>query len=490
MLYTNIYVSLQRFYATNDTLKYYYFMKNIFKLFALSLIGFMAIACSNEEVPSNPNSLRAPEFNCNVTENVITVTWSAIEGAAYYQVALNDNEPEKTDKLIHRFEGLKWDTTYTIKLQAISTNPEHNSAIVSKEATIAARVVPAYREWYPENGAAATAISDNGRWVVGCLDRQGMIIDLNSDEIVLVENFDCMDVADNGIIVGATYEDSQSGEAAMYINGESVKLDLSELTESNMSSLMAVTPDGEYMVGWWWEYDESSYYGSMYGMIVPFAYDVIKDRITVLPVGENLYPLSGVSTYGVSPERAIVGCEQSNAMMAVYWEDEYTPFTYPQFEYNSEYVPTATFGDTQVRMTPSGKYLYGIAKTYPEGAGDVQLPACYNVETGEVTTFAGECAMGSVSAMTDDGTVFLNNVPVGYETAYVADLNGNTEELTPIVNWLITKHSIDLYNYLNTDDNSYVIIGASADGRTLLGLGYTEMGQVSYVISLDGQPMP
>jgi hypothetical protein len=465
-------------------------MKNIIKLFALSLIGIMAIACTNEPMPSNPNSLKAPLFSCNVTENVITVTWNAVEGAAYYQVALNDDEPAKTDKLIHQFDGLKWGTTYTVKLQAIAADPALNSQISSQEITIAERKVPAYREWYPENGAAATAISSNGRYVVGCLDRQGMIIDLEYDEISYVENFDCMDVADNGLVVGCTYEESQSGEAAMFIDGKAVKLDLSELTTSNMSSFMAVTPDGEYIVGWWWEYDEKSYYGSMYGMIVPFAYDVLKDRITVLPVGDNIYPLSGVSPYGVSPERQIVGCEQSQAMMAVYWEDEYTPYTYPQFEYNSEYIPTATFGDTQVRMTPSGKYLYGIAKTYPDGAGDVQSPACYNVETGEVTTFAGACATGAVSAMTDDGIVFLNNVPVGYETAYVADLNGDAQTLYPIIDWLIDEHSIDLYNYMNTDDNSYVIVDTSADGRTFIGLGYTEMGQVSYVICLDGTPMP
>ena len=91
--------------------------------------------------------------------------------------------------------------------------------------------------------------------------------------------------------------------------------------------------------------------------------------------------------------------------------------------------------------------------------------------------------------MTNDGDVFLNNVSLGYETAYVSHVN-DPETLTPIVNWLITKHSIDLYNYLNVEDNSYVIIVASADGRTLLGLGYTEMGQIAMVIDLDGVAMP
>jgi hypothetical protein len=317
-----------------------------------------------------------------------------------------------------------------------------------------------------------------------------MIIDLDTDELTMIENFDCQDVADDGIIVGATYEDSQSGEAAMYINGKSVKLDLSELTESDMSSLQAVTPDGLFAVGWWWEYDDKSYYGKMYDTIVPFAYDVIKDRITVLEAGDTLYGVGGVSPYGVSPDHMIVGCEQGYAMMAVLWEDEYSKFTYPVFEYDSEYRPTLSFGDTMTRMTPNGKYIYSVATTYPEGSASVSQPACYDLETNTLTTFAGECAMGSVSAMTNDGVVFLNNVNVGYETAYVADLNGNTETLTPIIDWFLDTHSIDLYNNMNVEDNAYVIIGASADGRTLLALGYTEMGHATIVIDLDGEPMP
>lgn len=465
-------------------------MKNIFKGFLVAAMAIAAMACSNDEPQvGGDNRLATPEFSANANENSITVSWTTVDGAAYYQVWLNNEEPVKTDKTVHRFDGLKWNTEYTVNIQAIAANADENSLVGTAKVTIAERKVPVYREWLPENGAAANAISDNGRYVVGSFDRQGMIIDLDTDELVMLENFDCMDVADNGVIVGATYEDSMMGEAAMYINGQSVKLDLSELTTSDMSSFSAVTPDGMYVVGWWWEYDDSSYYGSIYGYIVPFAYDVLKDRITVLPVGDNIYPLAGVSPYGVSPDHHIVGCEQSDAMMAVYWEDEYTPFTYPVFEYDSNYVPTITFGDTQVRMTTSGNYLYGIVKRYPDGSKDEQQPACYNVETGTLTTFAGACIDGSVSAMTNDGDVFLNNVPLGYETAYVSHVN-DPETLTPIVNWLITKHSIDLYNYLNVEDNSYVIIGASADGRTLLGLGYTEMGQIAMVIDLDGVAMP
>ena len=464
-------------------------MKNLFKGFMVAAIAIVAMACSTDEpTQQGGNGLAAPEMGANANENSITVSWTAVEGAAYYEIWLNDGAHTKTDKTVHRFEGLKWETEYTVNLMAVGAG-DTNSAVVSQKVVIAARKVPAYREWIPQNGSTATSISDNGRWVVGCFDRQSMIIDLDTDEIELIENFDCMDVADNGLVVGATYEDSQSGEAAILIDGKCVKLDLSDLTESTMSSFTAVTPDGEYIVGWWWEYDENSYYGRIYGYIVPFAYDVLKDRITVLECGENVYPIQGISAAAVSPERKIVGVEQSNAMMAVVWEDEYAGFTYPVFEYDSEYRPTHTFGDTQTRMTTNGKYIYSVSKTYPDSSTDLQQPACFDLETNTLTTFEGPCSIGSVSAMTNDGVVFLNNVPIGYETAYVSHVD-TPEIQTPIVDWLLDENNIDLYNYMNVEENSYVIIGASADGRTLLALGYTEQGHVSIVISLDGEPMP
>ena len=465
-------------------------MKNLFKGFVVAAMAILAIACGNDSPEPVNNGLKMPEFSANANENSITVSWTAVDGAAYYQIWLNGNEPVKTDKLVHRFDGLKWNTEYTVNLQAIATDAKKNSKVATQQVIIAERKVPVYREWYPQNGSTATAISDNGRFVVGCFDRQGMIIDLDTDELTMIENFDCQDVADDGIIVGATYEDSQSGEAAMYINGKSVKLDLSELTESDMSSLQAVTPDGLFAVGWWWEYDAESYYGKMYQDIVPFAYDIIKDRIIILEAGDTLYGVGGVAAYSVTADHRILGCEQGYAMMAVLWEDEYSKFTYPVFEYDSEYRPTLSFGDTMTRMTPNGKYIYSVATTYPEGSASVSQPACYDLETNTLTTFAGECAMGSVSAMTNDGVVFLNNVNIGYETAYVADLDGNTETLTPIIDWFLDTHSIDLYNNMNVEDNAYVIIGASADGRTLLALGYTEMGHATIVIDLDGEPMP
>ena len=201
-------------------------MKNIAR-FLLCVVAIATLASCTKSATEggSANRLATPEFSANASENSITVSWTAVEGAAYYEVALNEKAPERTDKTVHRFENLEWDTTYTVKLQAIAANAEDSSLVATQEVVIAARVVPVYREWYPQNGSTAIAISDDGRWVVGAFDRQGMILDLTSDEITYVENFEFSDVADTGVAVGCTYESSQSGEAAMYIQGKTVKIE-------------------------------------------------------------------------------------------------------------------------------------------------------------------------------------------------------------------------------------------------------------------------
>ena len=102
--------------------------------------------------------------------------------------------------------------------------------------------------------------------------------------------------------------------------------------------------------------------------------------------------------------------------------------------------------------------------------------------------FGGKCFNGTVTAMTDDGIAFLNDVPYYMgTTSYVVDLNsGNTETQKPIIDWLLDEYSIDLYNYIQ---EGVMTIGASADGRTILGIVNTDMGWMTYVIDLDGTPM-
>jgi hypothetical protein len=57
----------------------------------------------------------------------------------------------------------------------------------------------------------------------------------------------------------------------------------------------------------------------------------------------------------------------------------------------------------------------------------------------------------------------------------------------PIIDWMIEEHGFNVYDYI---PEGVITIGASADGRTILGITNTDMGWLTYVIDLDGEPMP
>ena len=121
------------------------------------------------------------------------------------------------------------------------------------EVTLGGRIAPAYREWYVENGTSATAISNNGRYVVGAYDDNGFILDLNTDIVTVVDLMEFSDVSDDGVAVGTNYT-SGIGQAAYYVDGQIHDIDITEIisaTENlDSASLDAIPPDGKMAVGW------------------------------------------------------------------------------------------------------------------------------------------------------------------------------------------------------------------------------------------------
>lgn len=458
-------------------------MNKLFKSILLCLCTISLFACENSNDEPKVTQLATPNFSCVADDNNITVAWEAVEYAAYYTIALNDEEPINTDQLAHRFEGLRWGQEYTVTLTAISADKaaRKDSEPGIKSVTIAERVVPQYRDW---SCPPANAISDNGRWICGGFDHMGSLIDLETDEAVVIENMELYDISDEGIGVGCSFVESMDGEAAMYINGEIVKIDLSELTSSTMSNLAGITPDGEYAVGWWWEYDTESYYGLTYGMIVPFCYDIKKDRLSIPELGENIYPVNAISLQGVSPDRRLLGCEQSYITTAIMWEDEYSGHSYLDFQFDSEYNPTSSFGDLQSRFSPNGNFVCGIHKTY-SGESEMQQPAIYNCTTGEVTTFVG---IGSVTAVTDNGIAFLNDTPYYLgTTSFVIDTNVDINTQTPLADYLESTYQMNLHDYIL---DGIIVNAVSADGSILVGITNTlERGWVTFAIDLNGAAM-
>ncbi|MEE1148714.1 MAG: hypothetical protein UHN93_05605 [Alistipes sp.] len=449
------------------------------------------MGCTESGEENNSNRLATPNFSLRAEGNIITVSWEEVLGAAYYEVALDPGSVEKTEKVIHRFENLEYNTEYKVSVRAIAPDAAKNSNAEVKSVKTEVRNVPQYREFYPEYGAAPSAISNNGRWVVGANDRKGFLLDLSKDKMVEFEAAELYDVADDGTAVGSDHSENPDGDAAILINGKMVAIDLSELAVNyGMSCATGITPDGEYVVGWYWEYDDNCYYAQQYGMVVPFCYDVMTNKVSVPEVGDRIYNNAGATAIkSVAPDRTLLGYEQSEGIYSIVWEDEYTPFEYVYFEYDAEYNPVYALGDTQNLFSQTGRYIYGKAV---EG-GTTELAAAYDRETETLMTFTG----GSVTAMTDDGVAFLNDVPYYLgTTSYVIDTTkGEPYEWAELEEWLFDEHDVDIASFEPTTDTDetdglllegIITVAVSENGRVIVGMTNTEMGWLTFVVDLDG----
>lgn len=477
-------------------------MKRTLKFLLCGVIAIVALACTKESI--DDSRLSTPNFTATVDGNTITLAWEAVTSAAYYNINVNGAQDIKTDKTVYRITDLEWAKEYTISITAISADKsKKDSEAAVKKVTIAERVAPVYREWYPTNNATAAAISNNGRWVVGGNERNGFILDLNNDKITELMGIELYDVADNGVAVGSNHTTIGDGVATIYIDGIATDIDLSSVTANNsMSCCTGITPDGEYIVGWFWEYDESAYYAGIYGMVIPFCYDVLKNQVTIPEAADQLYPVAATAIKGVAPDRSMIGYEQSNGIFSIVWKDEYTPYEYVDFEYDAEYNPTFAFGDTQNLMSQTGNFVYGKYVEYTD-VGEITCPAIYNRTSGQKILFAGN---GSVTAMAENGIAFLNDVPyyLGTTSFVVDTTKGEPYVQKPLIDWLLDEYSIDLHKYIidgfitigdmEADDSKdllpgIITIGVSEDNSVLLGITNTGMGWVTYVIDLNGAPL-
>jgi hypothetical protein len=103
----------------------------------------------------------------------------------------------------------------------------------------------------------------------------------------------------------------------------------------------------------------------------------------------------------------------------------------------------------------------------------------------------------AVTAMSDNGIVFLNDTPYYLgTTSYVIDINkGEPYAWMTLEQWLKEEHSIDVGIFEPTlnetaDDDLYlegiIVVGTSEDGRTIVGITNTMAGWVTFVVDLDG----
>lgn len=109
---------------------------------------------TNPEQPE-PEVLAKPVVTSVVEDNVVTLTWDAVEGAKAYSVQVNDGEVETVEGTSKTFTG-EYGVSYTVTIKALPENEETHKV---SEATVVTVEIPAQTTPEPEIPAAGSALS-------------------------------------------------------------------------------------------------------------------------------------------------------------------------------------------------------------------------------------------------------------------------------------------------------------------------------------------
>lgn len=87
------------------------------------------------EQPAEPVALAKPVVASDVKDNVVTLTWDAVEGAKAYSVQVNDGEVETVEDATYTFTG-EYGVTYTVTIKALPENEETHTASEAAEVKV------------------------------------------------------------------------------------------------------------------------------------------------------------------------------------------------------------------------------------------------------------------------------------------------------------------------------------------------------------------
>ena len=98
------------------------------------------------EQPAEPEVLATPVVASAVEDNVVTLTWDAVEGAKAYSVQVNDGEVETVEDKTYTFTG-EYGVSYTVTIKALPENEETHKASEAAEVKVE---IPAQTPSEPE----------------------------------------------------------------------------------------------------------------------------------------------------------------------------------------------------------------------------------------------------------------------------------------------------------------------------------------------------
>lgn len=131
---------------------------------------------TNPEQPAEPEVLAKPVVESTVAENVVTLTWEAVEGAKAYSVQVNDDVVETVEGTSYTFNG-DYGVTYTFTIKALPANEETHK--VSEAAVVTVEIPAQSTPQIPAAGSAlsvadflALANTDNEYQLTGVITRE------------------------------------------------------------------------------------------------------------------------------------------------------------------------------------------------------------------------------------------------------------------------------------------------------------------------------
>ena len=107
------------------------------------------------EQPAEPEVLATPVVTSVVEDNVVTLTWDAVEGAKAYSVQVNDGVVETVEDTTYTFTG-EYGVSYTVTIKALPENEETHKV---SEAAVETVEIPAQTPSEPEQ-PTYTSVAD------------------------------------------------------------------------------------------------------------------------------------------------------------------------------------------------------------------------------------------------------------------------------------------------------------------------------------------
>lgn len=434
-------------------------------------MAFAMSSCDNENVTEKITFEFASEVSDNSAE--VTILPSDLE-QTYVTGALSDDEyaelggtPEaiasyidktlssgdgltvRTGEAVAEYSDLLWQTEYVLYAA-----PVKDGAVTDTPSLGAFKIFRDSVEVFVESNIPPTAMSDNGRYIVGDFDNNSYLYDVRRD-VIDVETYvgaELNDVSDNGVAAGAYF-----GKPGYFQDGVFTEIPL--IPGAVSGTVTGVTPDGTRFAGFCQMGD---------GTFAPFVYE--NGAVSALEYPEDNIGAKPVvaAAKGMGADGTIVGYIASSEYleMGCFWhsDNKYDLYVKDEMTWNDEIGWWEKIvGGLESYISPSGKYLASMwVDTGDDGFGDTEYPYIYDVETGEFSMFDTAAFAGyRVDFVGNDGEIYLSDARLGFSSMPFVAVYGNPAPVT-YKEYVQSKYGLEIEDYVGS------AMSVSADGKTLL----------------------